>query len=518
MKKKADMVLRSDRIFTGSAADGVKDGFVAVCENRILAVDEWNAHTDYLDEHTQIYDLRGKTVTPGFVDNHVFFMGYMWQHLGTDASGVTDEKSLKELLTAYETQLAPDEPLFGHDLDDELELDGNLLETWFPGRAAIVFRESREGCLMNWEARERYGFDEENCYAEACWRLFRELVGDREQAKEEYLEFQDMLASRGITGIKEIGFDDYYGFTDVLKELEDSGRLKHRVYLVSQPVGSDVDTLYGRQMQEKFQKDCVKFMGYNIMVDGDIESGEGDILDGYPESEDLLPYTPPCYEALKESVKKADKCGFRCALHAEGDRAVRKTLDIFEECQKENGKRDARHAVIDMELVDPADIRRMKENNITAINYVQIMSCYPEYKNYYGLRYFSEERQKCIWPYRSLTDAGVNLCWGTDLPLDVPDIPLSVCYAAERRFPDSMPEQGYNMQEAITPAEVLEGWTKNGQKANFAETVLGTLEPGKLADIAVIDGDIFGEKGEARRKLSVCMTIFDGKVVYDRQE
>ena len=171
-----------------------------------------------------------------------------------------------------------------------------------------------------------------------------------------------------------------------------------------------------------------------------------------------------------------------------------------------------------MELVDPADIRRMKENNITAINYVQIMSCYPEYKNYYGLRYFSEERQKCIWPYRSLTDAGVNLCWGTDLPLDVPDIPLSVCYAAERRFPDSMPEQGYNMQEAITPAEVLEGWTKNGQKANFAETVLGTLEPGKLADIAVIDGDIFWEKGEARRKLSVCMTIFDGKVVYDRQE
>ena len=104
--------------------------------------------------------------------------------------------SLKELLTAYETQLAPDEPLFGHDLDDELELNGNLLETWFPGRAAIVFRESREGCLMNQEARERYGFDEENLYAEACWRLFRELVGDREQAKEQYLEFQDMLASR----------------------------------------------------------------------------------------------------------------------------------------------------------------------------------------------------------------------------------------------------------------------------------------------------------------------------------
>lgn len=518
MKEKADLILRCDRIFTGNLEDGLIDGFVAVRGNRILAVDEWMSHSEFLDEKTHIYDLRGKTITPGYVDNHVFFIGYVWQHIGVDTSGATDESSLKDILTDYEKRLAPGEPLLGHGLDDDLELSGDLLERVFPGRAAVVFRESREACLMNQKSKERYGFEEDRCYAEACWRLFRELMADKAYAKEQYLAFQNMLAGRGITGIKEIGFDDYYGFTDVLKEMEDSGELKHRVYLVSQPVGGDVDIPYGERMREFFQGSCVKFMGYNIMVDGDIESGEGDILDGYPEEEGLPPCTPPDYGKIRDSVEKADKRGFRCALHAEGDRAVRKAIDILEGCRKENGARDARHAVIDMELVDPADIRRMKENDITAINYVQIMSCYPKYEEYYGLRYFSEERQKDIWPYRSLKDAGVTLCWGTDLPLDVPDIPLSVCYAAERKFPNSMPEQGFNMKESITPAEVLEGWTKNGQKVNFAEDILGTLEPGKLADIAVIDGDILGTEGRVRKELKVCLTVFDGKVVYDGRE
>ena len=311
MDEKADMILRCDRIFTGNAQEELKDGFVAVSGSWILAVDEWTNHAEYLDNETKIYDLRGKTITPGYVDNHVFFMGYMWQRAGADTSGAEDAVTLKDILMAYKDQLSPEAPLLGHGLDDGIELDRDIFETWFPERAAVVFRESRETCLMNQKARERYDFDEDSCYAEACWRVFQELVGNKAQAKQQYLEFQDMLASRGVTGIKEIGFDDYYGFTDVLKEMEDSGELKHRVYLVSQPVSRDVDIPYGKRMRDTFQKDRVKFMGYNIMVDGDIESGEGDILDRYPKGEKLPEYTPPDYRAIEESVKEADKNDFR---------------------------------------------------------------------------------------------------------------------------------------------------------------------------------------------------------------
>lgn len=516
MERQASFIIRSDLIFTGRTRDEVIDGFIAVEGNRICCVEEGVNFEKYTGEHTRVLDLTGKVVSPGFVDNHVFFMGYIWERVGVDVSNAENEKELLHILKEYEMSLKPDAPMLAHGLMEEAEIDRNILDKEFPDRAVVVFRESREDCCMNQRAKDRFGFDEDSCYAESCYKMFRELVGDKEYAKEQYMNFQRMLAKQGITSIKEIGFDDYYGFTDVLKELEDNDELIHRVNLVSQPVEKGVDFEYGQAMKEKFGGEFVKFMGYNIMVDGDIESYGGDILDKYPDEERAAEdFEEPDYEGLEQAVLEADKKGFRCALHAEGDNAVRKVIDIFEKCRRENGTRDARHAVIDMELIDRKDIERLKSNGITAINYIQIMNCYPEYENYYGLKYFSADRQKTIWPYRSLLDSDVTLCWGTDLPLDIPDIPLSVYFASERRFPDGEPQEGYNTEEAITPGEVLTGWTYNGQKANFEEDRLGTLERGKLADIAVLNRNIFKERGERLKETKVCMTICDGKIVYE---
>lgn len=512
----ASLIIRSDLIFTGRTEDGIMDGFVAVEGNHICCVGKGADFEEYMGENTKVFDMTGKVVAPGFVDNHVFFMGYIWERVGLDTAHISSEEELVRALRSYEAALKPKEALLAHALSEEVEVAADILDKEFPDRAAVVFREGREDCRMNQKARERFGFDEESCYAEGCYRMFQELVGDKKYAREQYMDFQKMLAKQGITSIKEIGFDDYYGFTDVLKELEDKDELMHRVNLVSQPVGRGVDLEYGQAMRDKFEGAFVKFMGYNIMVDGDIEFYGGDILDKYPDEKRAEEdFEEPDYEGLEQAVLKADKKGFRCALHAEGDKAVRKVIDIFEKCRRENGARDARHAIIDMELIDREDIKRLEENGITAINYVQIMNCYPKYEDYYGLKYFSEDRQKTIWPYRSLSDSGVTLCWGTDLPLDVPDIPMSVCFASERRFPDGEPQGGYNTEEAITPGEVLAGWTYNGQKANFEENRLGTLERGKLADIAVLDRNIFREHGKRLKETKVCMTICDGKIVYE---
>lgn len=514
MKGYADIIIRSDLIFTGHAQEEIVDGFVAVEGNKICCVEKGTDYKKYAGSHTKIFDMTGKTVTPGFVDNHVFFMGYIWERVGVDVSKCKNQKELFHVLRSQDKILETGKTLFAHGLSEDMEVEEELLDGTFLERAVVVFRESREGCCMNRAGKSRFGFDNESCYAEACYKMFQELVGNKEYAKGKYMEFQKMLAGQGITSIKEIGFDDYYGFTDVLKELEEGGKLIHRINLVSQPVSEEVNLEYGEAMKKKFQSDFVKFMGYNIMVDGDIESFGGDILDEYPDTEAAGEFEEPDYEALEKTVLEADKRGFRCALHAEGDKAVRKVIDIFEKCSEKNGKRDARHAIIDMELIDPEDIKRLAANDITAINYVQIMNCYPKYEKYYGLTYFNTERQKTIWPYRSLTDRKVNLCWGTDLPLDVPDIPLSIYFAVQRKFPDGEPERGYNKEEAITPKEVLQGWTYNGQKANFEEDRLGSLEAGKLADIAVLDKNVFKECGEDLKETKVCMTICDGKIVY----
>ena len=250
------------------------------------------------------------------------------------------------------------------------------------------------------------------------------------------------------------------------------------------------------------------------MIGGDIESGDGDLLDEYLNHPGMHCGMDIDYESIEKNVMEADRQGFRCALHAEGDAAVRHCIDMFEKCRVENGDRNARHAIVDMELIDPKDRKRLKALNISAIQYIQIMNCYGSRENYWDKEILSEERQKTIWAYKSILEDKGRLCFGTDLPLDVPDIPLSIKYGAFRRFPDGTPEGGYHPEEALTPAQILTCWSKNGQEANFEEDRLGTIEEGKLADIAVIDTDVFSGTLSEVEKAEVCMTIYNGEIVY----
>ncbi len=516
-KSNSDIVLISDHIFTGTGS--IISGFVAIKRNMIEKVGSESELEKYVGENTKVYNLKEKVISPGFVDNHVFFTGYIWERIGLDSSKMMTPEEVIKSLQVYQASLDKGKPILGHGLHIEgwtaFEKSRDLLTRAFPDVPVMIFTEQRDFCWLNKAAEEKYRFSSEECHAEACWRLFQEIFEDPKIVRDYYLAFQDMLASKGITSIKEIGFDDYYGFRDVLLQLEEENKLFHRVNLVTQPVGREADLAYGKDCRKKLIGDFIKFMGYNIMVDGDIEAYEGDILDEYPNKSGLHCQLQIDYEKLKETVLEIDKQGFRCCLHAEGDAAVRKVIDIYEACSIINNSRNSRHAIVDMELIDPKDIERLKKLNITAINYVQIMNCYDSYKEYYGLKYFSKERQRTIWPYRSLLDKNVNLCWGTDYPLDTPDIPLSISFASKRKFPDNMPENGFNQQEAITPAEVLLGWTINGQKANFDDHRLGTLEEGKLADIAVLNHVIWDAGEEVLKNTKVCLTISDGRVVYE---
>ena len=127
-----------------------------------------------------------------------------------------------------------------------------------------------------------------------------------------------------------------------------------------------------------------------------------------------------------------------------------------------------------------------------------------------------KDRQKTIWAYQSLLKDKGRLCFGTDLPLDIPDIPMSIKFGTFRVFPDGTPDGGYHMDEALTPGEILTCWSKNGQEANFEEKRLGTLEEGKLADIAVIDTNVFKAGLKEIEKAEVCMTIYNGEIVYKK--
>ncbi|MEH7109644.1 amidohydrolase [Bacillus sp. JJ1764] len=521
--KYADLILVSNCIFSAKPDDeSPVPGIVAITGNKIAAVASKSEIGKWAGPETTIYELGDQLVCPGFLDNHVFFTGYAWTRAGVDCSGASSSLEVLEMVKSYSKTIPQGKTLVGHGLNvegwSEQEKTGRLLDEVFGDRPVAIFTPARDFCFMNRAAEEKYGFTKDECYAEACWKLLKEILSDREQMAEEYREFSHLLASRGITSIKEIGFDDYSGFSNILANFAETGELIHRVNLVSQPVAEEINFNYGESCRERFTGDSIKFMGYNLMADGEIASFNGDMLEPYTNKPDTCNQSPVNYEAIGKSVLEADRRGFRCALHAEGDAAVRKSIDIFENCMKNNGKRDARHTIIDLEMIHPIDIKRMADLDITATNYVQIMNGTGRYEDFYGPSFVGEHRLKQYWAYRSMIDEGVNICCGTDLPLDTPNIPLSIYHAVGRRFPDGKPEQGFNKEQGMSIAENLRAWTIGGQYVNFEDQRLGTLEAGKFADIAVLNQNVFAVPMEEMRNVKVALTLYNGRVVYQVNE
>ncbi|MDD3206089.1 MAG: amidohydrolase family protein [Lachnospiraceae bacterium] len=523
-KQIADILLVSNHIFSAQAQTKAPfPGAVAIVGNKIAAIVSPQEKDSWIGEKTKTYNLEDQVICPGFLDNHVFFTGHVWSHIGADLSEAATKKEAIALLKAYGETIPEEEAILGHGLSMEVleqEEDIQALLEAFGTRPVIGFTEGRNGCIMNRVAKEKYEFDETAIFAEKCYKVFDEFLRCESFIKEEYKAFSRLLASRGVTAIKEIGFNQYSGFTKLLKEFEDKGELIHRVNLVSQAVGYPMDYEYAAECRDLFQGDFVRFMGFNVMVDGgagtEICSGNADLLAPYANNSSTSGGVGIDYEALEKAVLKADSLGFRCALHAEGDAAVRKTIDLFEKCIKVNGPRNARHVITDLELTDPSDLKRMKELGIIATNYVQMMSCLGPFEDFYGYDCVGEERMANYWNYRGMIDNGVVMCCGTDMPLTVPDIPMSVYLTVGRRFPEGKPAEGVNPAAAIKIEEILKAWTINGQYSNFRENELGTLEAGKLADIAVLDSNIFDLPLEKIPEVKISLTICDGKVVYEK--
>lgn len=217
---------------------------------------------------------------------------------------------------------------------------------------------------------------------------------------------------------------------------------------------------------------------------------------------------PP--ETIKKWVADADKDGFSIRFHAIGDGAVRLALDSYEEAQKTNGKRDSRHSVEHIEVIHPDDIHRFKELGVTA-------SMQPDHfamseRGVYTER-IGTEREKYVFSINTLQEAGARLAFGTDFPIDTLD-PLLQIYRAVTRI-DSSGKTVWHPHERITLAEALKAYTAGSAYGSFREKELGTLEAGKLADIVVLERNLFEIPVEEIPDTKVLLTIVDGKVVFD---
>lgn len=511
------MVLRSSSIFTATEeAHSSIDGFIAIQGKTILAVGRGDG-AQFRSSNVEFVDLGHKTICPGFTDTHCFFGGHAMRQVGTALSGLLDPRRIAEAVLDQAAGKPESRCLLGHGLDARLIKKRALpdLDDRFSGRPAVLFSDDGDSCWMNEAAKARYGFDPERCYPEAYWRLLAEVLGDTDFIVQTFIEYASMLNARGVTAVKDMAFDDYYGFADTLHALAAEDRLTLHIDFMSQPVGRPLDLAYAEAQRRRFSgNERVSFSGFNRMTDGSISQLEGDLKADYSCSPGLRRAKPIDYAAIGREVFEADARGFRFSLHAQGDAALAHCLDIFEGCSRDQrGELKNRHAITDLELTEPSDLARMGRLGVIAEIYPQIPSLYyGQAKRALIEARVGPIRSKRYWDRRSMIERGVRLTCATDLPLLYPSIPDSIYRACGGFFEDD--DTPFNEQNTIAPEAILKAWTANGAYALYQEKQRGTLEPGKLADIVIFDADLLSSPFKLVINSKVLATLKNGVLVY----
>lgn len=343
-----------------------------------------------------------------------------------------------------------------------------------------------------------------------------EYLKDREKVKKAFCDYMHMLNSHGVTSVKEMSFDESYGFKEAVAELEQEGKLTLRVEFMSQPVKYPANVEYGIAMKQQYNSDFFAFSGFNQMTDGLIVAGEGDLLEPYEDSNSCCGKHID-YENLKEQVLAADREGLRFTLHSEGDGAFKKILDIYEECEKDaGGKLKNRHGITDLELTTEDDRKRMAHLGVYAEAYLQMLMTDKAENWKTDVIGKVGERFDQYLNMRGLADAGVTIAAATDLPFMIPDVPQSIYHGV---YANAEVGSGkVNPQNALTLSEMLKAWTIGAQYGMGREEKLGTIEPGKYADLVVFDRNIFNTEEAEVLNTTVEITITNGEIVYRKEE
>lgn len=527
----ADIVIISNAVFTG--IDSLpKPGAVAIKDNKITAVGEESDLQAQIGSHTKIYRYEDKLVMPGFNDLHLHIVPGC---LNDDNVNLLDARSEQEVVDRV-AQFAKTRPqdawiqgyMWYHTKWDEPKLPHRAsLDAVLPDRPAFLLHASGHTSWVNSKALEILGIDrdtpnpphgeimkDENgeptgilyeAAASLAWKNIMKLPEGRKD--EVFGAFLNQAASYGITSLTDIFkvTDLEINEIELYEEFEQKEKLTTRVHFL---IGLDGDMERARYYRDKYTSGKLRFSGLKEFLDGVVTTHTANLVEPYTDMPDSYGQSLP--EEMREYVLAADQEGFRIRFHAVGDGAVRYALDLFEEAQQQNGVRDSRHTIEHIEVVHPEDIPRFKELDVIA-------SMQPEHMELINKdHYFSciGERERYTFAIRSLLDAEAKVVLNSDYPV-VSLNPFLEIYRAVTR---SVARDGlFNKAEAITLTEALKAYTKTAAYGIFREDELGTLEAGKLADLIVIDRNLFQVPAEKIKDAQVELTVMDGKIVFEKQ-
>jgi len=523
---------RCDRLFLGGFVHtpaGVRRVGIAVSGGRIAALVESDQVEGWRKATGDVVDLGGAHVYPGFTESHGHLTGYGAALEQVNLHGAASFAEVVERARHAASALPAGAWVMGRGWDQNLWPGGafpthQALSRAIPDRPALLRRVDGHAVLLNARALAEAGITAASVDPPGG-RILRDgsgaptgvLVDDAVALAERVIpqpsaadiERRVLLASHhlaefGITEMHDAG--TLRSELAVLRELRRAGRLPIRVYVMLD--GSDDSLLAAELPHGPWRSDdgMLTVRAVKLYADGALGSRGAWLSAPYRDDPATrgLEVTPP--KRLRDVVARAAMAGFQPCIHAIGDAAVTRVLDIYEH---EVGSRSAalRPRVEHAQIVRPADLPRFA--TLHAIASVQPAHCTSDMP--WAPARLGEDRIAWAYRWRSLLAAGARLCLGSDVPVASPDPRLGVWAAVTRRPPEGTPELGWNLPEALTLEEAIAGYTTWAAYAGFEEAQRGTIAEGFAADFTVFDRDLDASAPAAILQAMVLRAVVAGR-------
>jgi predicted amidohydrolase YtcJ len=537
----ADLVLMGGRVATMDAARRFTSA-LAVLDGRIVAVGPDAAVRAHIGPSTRVIELRGRTVTPGFQDAHVHPVHGGLARLRCELHDTRGREALLAVIAEY-AAANPDLPWIVGGGWYMADFPGGLprkedLDAIVPDRPVILTNRDGHGAWANSRALEVAGVTRDTAdpadgrierdpdgsptgaLHEGAQDLVHRFTPDDTPADlEEALRLgQAYLHSLGITA-----------WQDAIVQPETEERayvaLASRGELTARVVGAMWwERARGAEQIEEFvERRRVTSIGryqatsIKLMMDGVLENYTGAMLDPYLDADGratdnrgLLQIDPA---GLGSWVPTLDALGFQAHFHAIGDGAVRAALDAVAAARAANGPSDTRPHIAHIQVIHPDDIRRFATLDVAA-NAQPYWACHEGQMDELTIPFLGE-RWRWQYPFRSLRAAGAVLAMGSDWSVSTPDPLLEMEVAVERVADESRGvREPFLPDERIELIDALAGFTAGSAYVNHLDET-GTLEVGKLADLAVLDRDLFDRAAGAIGEAQVVGTFVEGRSVYE---
>jgi predicted amidohydrolase YtcJ len=559
MTTQAELVFSGGAIYTADATtrrmtraaapDGGPAGAAAVAGGRIAALGRDAASLDDLTgPGTEVVDLRGRALLPGFQDAHVHpaFAGVAM--VGCSLIGAATLAQALDRIAAYAAAHPEREWISGSGWRLEWFAGGTprraALDAVVGDRPAFLLNRDGHGAWASSAALRRAGLDRrtpdppdgriereddgmpQGTLHEGAASLVGRLVPEPslEEQVTGLLLAQQHLHQRGITAWQDAIVGRYLGSPDPLPAYlaaASSGRLTARVrgalWWDRARGAEQLDDLLGRRelgQAGRFSAGTVK-----IMQDGVAENFTAGMIDPYLDPTHChehgagLSYVDP--EALREYVTRLDAAHFQVHLHAIGDRAVREALDAIAAARAANGPGGAsanRHHIAHLQVVHPDDVRRFARLGVTA-NVQALWAAHEPQMDELTIPFLGPERAARQYLFRDLLDSGARLAAGSDWAVSSAS-PMRAVHVAVNRSLAGYDAEPFLPGQRLDLAEALAAYTFGSAYVNHLDGQTGTVAPGQLADLVVLGRDPFEHPADDIASTPVAATYVQGEAVY----